>query len=66
MFYVGGKYGTINIDGMSKDIEKTKILLPNYHFIVHEMFSQHSINGEIIKKGIDRDLLLKRSLKHFI
>ncbi len=25
MFYVGGKYGTINIDGMSKDIEKTKI-----------------------------------------
>ena len=31
-----------------EDIEKTKILLPNYHFIVHEMFSQHSINGEII------------------
>ena len=49
-----------------EDIEKTKILLPNYHFIVHEMFSQHSINGEIIKKELIRDLLLKRSLKHFI
>ena len=43
-----------------EDIEKTKILLPNYHFIVHEMFSQHSINGEIIKKGIDKGLAIKK------
>ena len=43
-----------------EDIEKTKILLPNYHFIVHEMFSQHSINGEIIKKGMDKGLAIKK------
>ena len=43
-----------------EDIEKTKILLPNYHFIVHEMFSQHSINGEIIKKGTDKGLAIKK------
>ena len=43
-----------------QDIEKTKILLPNYHFIVHEMFSQHSINGEIIKKGMDKGLAIKK------
>ena len=43
-----------------EDIEKTKILLPNYHFIVHEMFSQHSLNGEIIKKGMDKGLAIKK------
>ena len=43
-----------------EDIEKTKILLPNYHFIIHEMFSQHSINGEIIKKGMDKGLAIKK------
>ena len=43
-----------------EDIEKTKIFLPNYHFIVHEMFSQHSINGEIIKKGMDKGLAIKK------
>ena len=43
-----------------EDIEKKKILLPNYNFIVHEMFSQHSINGEIIKKGMDKGLAIKK------
>ena len=43
-----------------EDIEKAKALLPDYHFIVHEMFSQHSINGEIIKKGIDKGLAIKK------
>ena len=36
MFKIDGKYGNVHINGMSIDIEKTKILLPNYHFIVHE------------------------------
>ena len=50
----------LNRDKDREDIEKTKILLPNYHFIVHEMFSQHSINGEIIKKGMDKGLAIKK------
>ena len=46
-----------------EDIQKAQTLLPNYHFIVHELFSEHSINGEIIKKGIDKGQAIEKVVK---
>lgn len=47
-----------------EDIQKAQALLPDYHFIVHELFSEHSINGEIIKKGIDKGQAIQKVVNY--
>jgi Cof subfamily protein (haloacid dehalogenase superfamily) len=49
----------------SQDIEQAKQALSyKYQFIVHDLFSEKTINGEIIKKGINKGKAIKQVLDY--
>lgn len=46
------------------DVNKAKDILTNYHFVIHDVFSEHTINGEIIKRDINKGLAVKKVVEY--
>ena len=46
------------------DVNKVKDVLDDYHFVIHDVFSEHTINGEIINKDINKGLAVKKVVEY--
>ena len=50
----------MTLSGESMSLEPRDILSKRYHFIVHELFSKETINGEIIIKGTNKGKAIQK------
>jgi len=54
------------IAGSLSDLDEAKEKLSDrFHFIIHEMFSKHTLNGEIINKKMDKGMAVKKVAAYF-